>query len=186
MREESLYFIAVLATPEVASAVISIKQEFADRFESSYALKPPPHITLQSPFWMHHKNEENLKQALTVFFSRMPPFKVQCRNFGSFPSGKNPVIFIQPLENKILDTIHKNLMLFLRELGFSEERTPLKFHPHMTVAYRDLTLDNFQKAWPEFEQRHFEADFNVDKIYLLRQDRKKWIPLAGFDLLSTG
>src|SRR5215467_2786066 len=100
MQKGSLYFIAVLTPPEVSSAVISIKQEFADRFASSYALKLPPHITLQSPFLMHPDDEENLKKALTVFFGRMPSFKVQCRNFGSFSSVKNPVIFIQPLESK--------------------------------------------------------------------------------------
>ena len=186
MLEESLYFIAALTPPEVASAVISIKLEFADRFESSHALKLPAHITLQSPFGMHQRDEKTLKKALTVFFSRMPSFQVQCRNFGSFSRGNSPVIFIQPVENKILNSIHKSLMLFLRELGFPKEKTSLKFHPHMTVAYRDLTVDNYQKAWSEFEQRHFEADFQVEKIYLLRHDGKKWIPLRGFDLRSRG
>ena len=135
---------------------------------------------------MHPKNEENLKQALAVFFGRMPSFKIQCRNFGFFTSKRNPVIFIRVVENAVLGSIHKSLMLFLRELGFPIEETSLKFHPHMTVAYRDLTVENFKRAWPEFEQRNFEADFVVEKIYLLRHDGKKWIPLTGFDLLSTG
>jgi 2'-5' RNA ligase len=186
MKEDVLYFIAILTPPEIASAVIAIKQEFADRFESAHALRLPPHVTLQSPFKMHPGKEENLKKALRVFFGRAASFKMECRNFGSFFSTKNPVIFIEILENAVLHAMHKNLMLFLRELGFPKETTPLKFHPHMTVAYRDLTAKNFLRAWPEFEQRHFEADFPVETIYLLRHDGKKWIPQTGFNLLLNG
>ncbi|HTS45620.1 MAG TPA: 2'-5' RNA ligase family protein [Puia sp.] len=182
MADTALYFIAILPPKPIAERVIAIKQEFADRFQSEYALKPPPHVTLQAPFILLKEDAENLKKALLLFFNRFSPFEIRFSGFGSFANRSNPVIFIQPLENEIMAVIHKSLMLFLRKIGFDEESTRLKFNPHMTVAYHDLTHENFQKAWPEFQERGFEADFAVEKIYLMKHDGKRWNPEAGFEL----
>jgi len=44
----------------------------------------------------------------------------------------------------------------------------------MTVAYRDLTAKNFQKAWEEFCSRSFDYTFNVNSIFLLKHHGKQW------------
>ncbi len=181
-----LYFIAILPPKEISEKVIAIKQEFADRFESSRALRPPPHVTLQALFKMDDKDQATLEKMLGDFFRPFPVFKIEFSNFGSFANRRNPVIFIQPLPNAMLNNMHKHLMMFLRKLDFSEENTSLHFNPHMTVAYRDLTAANFKKAWPEFAKRDFEASFMVEKIHLLRHDGKKWIPVAEFELSDPG
>ncbi|MGZ5209988.1 MAG: RNA 2',3'-cyclic phosphodiesterase, partial [Kaistella sp.] len=49
-----------------------------------------------------------------------------------------------------------------------------QFHPHLTVAYRDLTFENFKKAWEEYEKKTFEDSFLVDKICLFKHDSQKW------------
>lgn len=182
MRDQGLYFIAILPPEEISNHVIAIKQEFADRFDSKHALKLPAHITLQPPFFMKMQDEENFKKILADFFIHYSSFDIQCKNFGCFDNKNNPVIFILPLENEIMNGTYKNLMLFLRKLGFSEKQTPLKFHPHMTVAYRDLSPENFRQAWPEFSQRNFEAAFHVDNIFLLKHNGKKWVAIQGFKL----
>lgn len=51
------------------------------------------------------------------------------------------------------------------------------FHPHMTVGYRDLTFENFQKAWKVYKEKEFKTKFLVNEISLLRHDGK-WTPIA--------
>jgi len=35
------------------------------------------------------------------------------------------------------------------------------FSPHMTVAFRDLTRQNFKAAWPEFQQRQLHLNSHL-------------------------
>ncbi|WP_394331191.1 hypothetical protein [Chryseobacterium luteum] len=47
----------------------------------------------------------------------------------------------------------------------------------MTVGYRDLSYDNYLKAWEIYKHKEYKTKFLVDKILLLRHDGK-WIPIA--------
>ena len=58
----------------------------------------------------------------------------------------------------------------------------MKFHPHMTIAYRDLTPEMFSKAWEEYASKSFTADFEIDAFYLLQHDTKKWNVIATKNL----
>jgi 2'-5' RNA ligase len=48
------------------------------------------------------------------------------------------------------------------------------FAPHMTVAFQDLTKQNFRAAWPEFQHRELEFQFTVSQLTLLIHDGKRW------------
>ena len=50
----------------------------------------------------------------------------------------------------------------------------IDFKPHITVAYRDLTPENFSVAWQEYKDKTVNSVFHVDAIHLLEHDRKKW------------
>ena len=34
------------------------------------------------------------------------------------------------------------------------------FHPHITIAFRDLKKQVFHKAWEEFKDKKYNIDFN--------------------------
>jgi 2'-5' RNA ligase len=185
MRMESLYFIAILAPPDIAERVTAIKNEIAERFESRHALKLPPHITLQPPFLMNIERLESLKGDLTNHFRKFSSTKLVLDNFGNFRKRRNPVIFIQVKNNSQLAELHKKLMLFLRKTGFHEEKTSLEFHPHMTVAHRDLSQHNFRKAWREFQNKFFNMEFVARSVHLLKHDGEKWTPILEFELKAV-
>jgi 2'-5' RNA ligase len=48
------------------------------------------------------------------------------------------------------------------------------FVPHMTVAFRDLTKDNFQRAWLEFAGRSLDFEFTASALTLLIHDGSRW------------
>src|SRR5688572_25326253 len=100
MKDISLYLIALLPPKDVGEQVISFQIEFANRFESSRALRPPPHITLQAPFKLLLSQETNLITLLNAFFERYHSFELQLKDFGCFPKNRNPVVFINPVANE--------------------------------------------------------------------------------------
>lgn len=47
----------------------------------------------------------------------------------------------------------------------------------MTVGFRDLTWENYLRAWGKYETKEYKTKFIVDKILLLRHDGQ-WVPVA--------
>ncbi|MDZ7681592.1 MAG: 2'-5' RNA ligase family protein [Fodinibius sp.] len=67
-------------------------------------------------------------------------------------------------------------------MGFSKRgRSNNDFTPHMTVAYRDLSPDNFERAWEDFQDRSFDYSFEVNSIVLLKHDYQRWKPFYEFN-----
>jgi 2'-5' RNA ligase len=54
----------------------------------------------------------------------------------------------------------------------------------MTVAFRDLTRQNFKAAWPEFENRQLHFEFIADKLTLLIHDGRRWNIKSEFAFLG--
>lgn len=57
---------------------------------------------------------------------------------------------------------------------FNADYKELAFHPHLTLAFRDLKKPEFYKAWEEFKDRKFNAGFVVNSISLLKHDGMQW------------
>jgi 2'-5' RNA ligase len=52
----------------------------------------------------------------------------------------------------------------------------------VTLAFRDLKKPNYQRAWEEFQQKNFEAEFVADKMALLKHDGRVWKVYEEFKL----
>ncbi|GAA0524364.1 2'-5' RNA ligase family protein [Chitinophaga japonensis] len=174
-RENKIYFIALLPTAEAGKEIIRLKQEFAERYGARYALKVLPHITLQVPFTADPLLERAITAELTEFAASLSPFEVSLNGFGTYPYKEQKILYIQvEKEPAIMDT-HRKLMSFLRkEFGFSNMLARDIFNPHITVAFRDLTPEQFEAAWPEYEHRPFRISFKVNNLYFLRHNGTSW------------
>lgn len=167
MDGQELYLIAIMPPVQIAERVHAFKEEFAERFNSSYALKVPVHITLIPPVKMEPElMEENVSSILREFAASQKPFPVALKNFQAF---KPRVVYVDIEDQAPLKALRKDLAVVLRRTDwFPAETLKGPFHPHMTIAYRDLKYADFQKAWEEFSRRKFSASFQVDHITLLR------------------
>jgi len=167
------YFIALVPPSPIYDDALRLKNYFRDQYNSKASLNSPPHITLHMPFrWKEHKEDE-LVDALSRFVPGRPSFKLQFLNFNNFSPR---VIFIDVPENDALSLLHKELHRYCkRELNlFNAVYKDQSFHPHLTLAFRDLKKPMFLKAWEEFKERKFSATFTVDRIALLRHNGKVW------------
>jgi len=172
---KQLYFIALLPPDSLAAQIHSVKEEIAAKFQSRYALRIPEHITLIPPFHCSVELLELLIARLKNLCYEEKTFTVFIQNFGHFSKS---VLFIQASSQpkEALGALYRALHgLFYEE--FPSVKLPQsdeKFTPHMTIANKDLTKSNFNKAWEEFGKRNFEAEFPVNSIHILKHVEGIW------------
>ena len=168
----NMYFIAIVAPEEINDQVIKWKNYFKDHFECTVALKSPAHITLVPPFWMKEDLENDLVHSINAFSITKGKFEITLKDFEAF---KPKVIFVDVLKNETLDNLHESFEDFiLKEYKFPIKKDDRPFHPHVTLATRDLYKKAFQQAWEVFSKKKYEASWIVTGISLLRHNKKNW------------
>lgn len=177
--KKGLYFIAILPPEGIANQVQEVKKEFVNNYDSTEAYNKPPHFTLIAPFKVPEQVEEIIVPQLIFFAEEQTSFMLNLSGFNHF---RDDVIFIDIEDPSHMKMLHADLSEYLlNEMGFSEKIVrPKSLTPHMTVAYRDLSPKNFQKAWPVFSKRPFDYSFEVNSIFLLKHDYTRWQPFYEF------
>ncbi|MDM9631264.1 2'-5' RNA ligase family protein [Robiginitalea aurantiaca] len=166
------YFIGLVPNSGIMNSVHALKTEIRDRFGAAHALKSPAHITLQMPFHKLEAEEPRLITCLREFASREMPFHVTLDGFDCFPPR---VLFVKIRDHLPLQELQARLKAHLiSELGFPSPSKKRVFHPHMTIATRDLKEADFEQAWSEFNSRNFQDSFNVSSLFLLKHNGKFW------------
>lgn len=179
----SLYFIAILPPETLSQSIKELKLELAEKYHSRHALKLPAHITLQIPFKMAEAREKKLKKLLEDFTSQQEAFEVETDGFGRF---SRRVLFIAIAKNPALQELHRQLQKCLNKaLHLKENEKGRNFHPHFTLATRDLSYQNFEPAWKKLQARKFKASFIAESLVLFKHNGKTWDSFGEFSLDNT-
>jgi 2'-5' RNA ligase len=180
---ENLYFIALIPQKEVSDAINTFKNDFALRFGSKAALKIMPHITLKIPFNLNESGHEKLLEWFRKLFISTPAFNIEIKNFGSFPRPENPVVYVHPVMNIHLLSLQRQIIKSFENFqpGLIHKHD-LRFNPHITIAYRDLAFENYEKAWKEYGIKEYNAIFEVEAFHLLQHETRQWNIIATYNL----
>ncbi|OEK06949.1 2'-5' RNA ligase family protein [Roseivirga misakiensis] len=171
------YFIALIPPDPLQSETQRIKESFYQVYASKGALRSPAHITLHMPFLWRDDKEERLFNLL-VHATKETEFTLTLNGFGCFPPRS---IFINAEKSQELIDFQKRLTNYTkRAMNLFNSTHNKGFHPHMTVAFRDLKKDKFAAAWEEFQSKNFRAEFLVNSFWLLKHDGKVWVPYREF------
>lgn len=173
-----LFFIAIVTPEALNHQVLEWKHYMREQFHCKVALKSPAHITLIPPFTMAETAQPEIQALLEPFAASQHPFAIQLKNFAAF---KPRVIYANVLPNPALSALQTSLEATLLQSG----RVPIKkedrpFHPHITIANRDLQKEDFPLAWQHFQQITYEASFTANTISLLKNNEHKWEIAASF------
>jgi 2'-5' RNA ligase len=163
------YFIAIIPPEPIATEIYKIKEYVHDQYKSKGSLNSPTHITLHMPFeW---EKEEKLVSTLKRF--EFEKFNIELNDFGCF---EPRVIFVDVKKNESLNLLQSRLATFCKtELNlFNSQYRDLPFHPHVTIAFRDLKKPMFEAAWNEFKSRKYSAVFQCSRLSLMKHDGKFW------------
>ncbi len=170
---DSLYFIAVTPPENESDQITALKNQCKVAYGSGHALKSPPHITLHMPFKWNDKKRNALEACLNQVAGTTEKFEMQLRDFGFF---EPRVVFIDVIENAELRRLQKILAKQMRlDLNlFNADYKDRPFHPHVTIAFRDLKKPGFYEAKSYFSERKLSMDFAVSDLVLLKHDGKQW------------
>ena len=72
------------------------------------------------------------------------------------------------IQDDLSKTLDKN------KIAGASEQTFRRFHPHITIAFRDLTERHFNSLWGEVEHKSLSGRFSTESITLLRHSGKIW------------
>lgn len=172
------YFIAIIPPEPIFAEVEKIKLEISQKYNNKSSLRSPAHITLHMPFEMKAEKEEGLIKKISEFkFSSS--FNVRIKNYSCF---EPKVIFIDVEKNETLNALQKELVFHIKSnLNiFNQYDDKRAYHPHVTIAFRDLKKQDFYLANEEYKTRSFSAEFSVNSFFLLKHTGKIWLPLKEF------
>lgn len=168
---EARYFIALIPKEPLISEIFQIKEKISLKYHTKGALRSPAHLTLHMPFLWKERSEQRLFNKLAQA-TNFHPFSIRLHEFGAFPPKS---IYIKNIYSKPLMAFQEYLTgVTKRELFLLNSTHNRGYHPHMTVASRDLKKDQFELAWEEFKDMHFSDTMEVDSFWLMKHDGKLW------------
>jgi 2'-5' RNA ligase len=171
------YFIAIVIPQPLFTEIEAVKTELYHSHQLKGGLRSPAHITLHRPFeWKEEKEEWLIEKLHSFSFSTQ--FNIELKNFAAF---EPRVIYVNVIKNENLYELHNELKQFAKkELKlFNEDEDKRGFHPHITVAFRDLKKPKFYELWPQFENMALKGVFDYSGFSLLRLE-DKWEEIAFF------
>lgn len=167
-----MYFVAIVLPGDLNEKIIPIKNMMLERFGCKVGLRSPAHITIIPPFWMDNSQEEQLKNDISSICLEQKRFPVNINNFSAF---KPRTIFIDVILNESLKAAKANTEKYLLSNGrYKIKKEDRPFHPHITIATRDLQKKCFHEAWLIFEEKKFIAEWIAEGLSILRHNNKKW------------
>lgn len=176
------YFIAIVLPEPLFTEIEAEKQLLFEKHGLKGALRSPAHITLHRPFEWKEEKESVLIEKLHHFkFEKT--FAITVKNYASF---EPRVLYADVLPNETLYELHNQLTAYAkRELKLYNEADDLRgFHPHVTVAFRDLKKPKFYELEDEFKSKKINHSFECKGFSLLKM-AKKWEVLKTFVVLNT-
>lgn len=174
------YFIAIVIPKPFQSDIMAFKQLIADKYNSKAALRSPAHITLHMPFEWKEEKENILIETLQQF-SFKEDFVIELQNFSCFASR---VIFVDVLKSELLTKLQSDLVIYMkRNLRLFNQADDMRgFHPHVTIAFRDLRKEKFHEAFTYFKTKNYNTSFKATNFCLLKHTGKEWKAHKEFPL----
>jgi 2'-5' RNA ligase len=159
-------YLLVLNPPEdLWQKIMKIKEGFADKYKNEIARFTKPHITLIN--WVSLElMEERMIQRLQTIAMGTTPFKVELKDYGSFPTH---TIFINVTSKVPIQSLVKEMKGAQKLMTLNKDNKPHFIDtPHLSIC-RKLKPWQYEEGWLEFSNRQFTGRFITDSMLLLKR-----------------
>jgi 2'-5' RNA ligase len=175
------YLLVLSPHEELWNRIMKVKNEFAETYRCERAKWGKPQVTLVN-FVQYEMKEERIINRLRLTAMGYPPFKVELKDFGSFPSH---TIYINVLSKIPVQGLIKEVRKDCQQLmKLNDEFKPhFIMEPHLTVA-RKLESWQYEKGWLEYSNKNFTGRFIADEMILLKRPvgEMAYKPVKRFEL----
>lgn len=180
MKVIQKYFLAFVPEGEFQTRVTKLKLEIKDRYQAKFSLKSPAHITVKMPFVYNEAKEDKLISKLGGFVSDFKPMCMKIRGVKTF--GER-VIYLGVDASQDLFEFQRELKTFCkRELNLVDELSDRNFHPHMTIAFKDIKKLQFQNILKLAIETNLDEELSLINVVLLKKVEGRWELLEKLNL----
>ncbi|WP_057938962.1 2'-5' RNA ligase family protein [Algoriphagus resistens] len=173
MKVMQKYFLAIVPEGDFQERVTGLKLEIRDRYQAKYALKSPAHITVKMPFIYNEAKEDKLIEKLSKFIGGYEPMAMTVAGVKTFG---DRVIYLGVDAGQDLYDFQKDLKTFCkRELNLVDELSDRNYHPHMTIAFKDIKKSHFQDILKFSSDSKVCGKIEISKILLLKKINGCWL-----------
>ena len=159
------YLLVLNPHEDLRDKIMQIKKEFSEKYKVPSAMYSKPHITLVN-FIQFEMMEERLLNRLKIIAMGYPAFKVELKDYGSFPSH---TIFINIESKQQVQNLSKELRPAQQLMTLNKDNKPHFINdPHLTIA-RKLLPWQYEKGWLDYSHRHFTGRFIANDMLLLKR-----------------
>lgn len=166
-----MYFLSIVLPQNLDKKILQHKKWMAEKYGCKVGLKSPAHITIAQPFWMAEEKEQSLITDIENISSKTVSFTITTANFSSFAPR---TLFVATEISDTLNAVKKFSDQFFREKNYGMKIESRPFHPHITIATRDLHKKDFWEAWEYFKDKIFREEFTPDGLSLLKHNGITW------------
>ena len=171
---------------ELRNRIIAVKKEFHEKYRSKSASKAlvtgRPQLALVK-FETMEMMEERIVNRLKTIAMGYHPFKVELKDFGSYPSHS---IFINVITKVHIQNLVKQIREAQRLMKLDKDHKPHFIEdPQITIA-RKLVPWQYEQAWLEYSRKHFTGRFIADGMLLLkrREGQTAWQIVQRFEFMN--
>lgn len=176
------YLLILNPHEDLRNKIMQVKKDFAEKYKAPIAIYTKPHITLVT-FIQLDMTEERLVNSIKTIAMGYPPFKVELKDFGSYP---NHTIYIN-IESKLqVQNLIKELRAAQRLMTINKDNKPhFLDNPNITIAGK-LAPWQYEQSWLEYSHRHFTGRFIADSMLLLKRrvGDKRYQIAQRFDFMN--
>lgn len=161
------YKIILSPHADLEEKIDKVRSSFAKEFKTDKAVYGRPHLTLVH-FYQHDMKEERLTNKLKQIAMAYPPFKVQLKDFGCYPSHS---IFINMTSKLPVQALVKEIRTGAQKLMKTDDEHKPHFilEPNFIIG-RKLLPWQYEQGWHLYSHKHFTASFIADGFLLLKRE----------------
>jgi 2'-5' RNA ligase len=166
------YMIVLHPPQDLRDKIGTIKKEFSEKYQTSATAPGKSHILLAA-FTQYAMMEERVVNRLNVVAMGFRPFKVELKDYGSYPTHS---VFINVPTKDPVRRLVREIKDFQQLLRLNKDNKPhFMDEPVITIA-RKLLPWQYEKGWQELSHRQFTGRFIADNMLLVkrRQGEKAW------------
>ena len=160
------YLLVLSPHEELRNRIMKVKEEFSTEYKLDNARWGGPQIVLVT-FTQYEMMEDRIINRLRTVAMGYPPFKIELKNFGSFPAH---TLYINVTSKLPIQNLIKEIRTDgQRLMKLNDDKKPhFMMEPHFTIA-RKLKPWQYEKGWLEYSHKLFTGRFIADGMSLLKR-----------------
>jgi 2'-5' RNA ligase len=177
------YVLVLHPHEDLRQRITKVRDEFSEKFKTAASKYLKPNVTLVT-FQTWVMMEERIMQRLQTICMGVAPFRIELKDYGSFPSHS---IFINVTTKLPVQQLVSQIKEIQRLMKMNQENKPHFLEdPHITIA-RKLKPWQYEQGWLEFSHRQFTGRFIADSVLLLKRpagSKSAFQIAARFELMN--